>query len=75
MTSSNNHSDADVHLCVCAQVLLDKQFTGSDVTTGSFLSLKPRLISVLIGALQTESNASNIQVILGQSQILVLFVV
>ncbi|XP_023264035.1 ral GTPase-activating protein subunit beta-like isoform X1 [Seriola lalandi dorsalis] len=49
---------------VQSEVLLDRQFGGNDVTAGSFLSLKPRLIGVLIGALQTESNASNTQVIL-----------
>ncbi|XP_071349372.1 ral GTPase-activating protein subunit beta-like isoform X2 [Trachinotus anak] len=49
---------------VQSEVLLDRQLSGNDVTAGSFLSLKPRLISILIGALQTESNASNTQVIL-----------
>ncbi|XP_070758296.1 ral GTPase-activating protein subunit beta-like [Enoplosus armatus] len=49
---------------VQSEVLLDEQFSGDDVTAGSFLSLKPRLISVLIGALQTETDTSNTQIIL-----------
>ncbi|KAF3690357.1 Ral GTPase-activating protein subunit beta p170 [Channa argus] len=56
---------------VRSEVLLDKQISGNDFTATSFLSLKPRLFSVLVGALQTETDASNTQVILGQSQILV----
>ncbi|XP_037623458.1 ral GTPase-activating protein subunit beta-like isoform X3 [Sebastes umbrosus] len=49
---------------VQSEVLLDGRFSGDDVTAGSFLSLKPRLIGVLIGALQTETNTSNTQLIL-----------
>ncbi|XP_050930740.1 ral GTPase-activating protein subunit beta [Lates calcarifer] len=49
---------------VRSEVHLNRQLSGNDVTAGNFLSLKPRLISALIGALQTESNASNTQVIL-----------
>ncbi|XP_073323632.1 ral GTPase-activating protein subunit beta [Pagrus major] len=49
---------------VQSEVLLDGQFGGDDVTAGSFQSLKPRLISVLIGALHTEADASNTQIIL-----------
>ena len=57
-------------VCVClfVQVLLDGQFSGGDVTAGTYQSLKPRLISVLIEALHTETDASNTQIILGQSQ-------
>ncbi|XP_041805769.1 ral GTPase-activating protein subunit beta isoform X3 [Chelmon rostratus] len=43
---------------------LDRQFSGADVTAGSFSSLMPRLISVLIGALHTETDASNTHIIL-----------
>nr|XP_046241115.1 ral GTPase-activating protein subunit beta isoform X2 [Scatophagus argus] len=50
---------------VQSEVLLDGQFSGDDVTAGSFLSLKARLISVLVGALRTETDASNTQIILG----------
>ncbi|XP_031705975.1 ral GTPase-activating protein subunit beta [Anarrhichthys ocellatus] len=49
---------------VRSEVLLDGRFNGDDVTGGSFLSLKPRLIGVLIGALQTETDTSNTQIIL-----------
>ncbi|XP_056294569.1 ral GTPase-activating protein subunit beta isoform X3 [Pseudoliparis swirei] len=49
---------------VQSEVLLDGRFTGDDVTGGSFLSLKPRLIAVLIGALQTETDTSNTQILL-----------
>ncbi|XP_040015592.1 ral GTPase-activating protein subunit beta isoform X2 [Xiphias gladius] len=47
-----------------SEVLLGRRFSGNDIIAGSFLSLKPRLINVLIGALQTECDASNTQVIL-----------
>ncbi|XP_076602988.1 ral GTPase-activating protein subunit beta isoform X2 [Chaetodon auriga] len=49
---------------VQSELSLDRQFSGIDVTAGSFMSLKPRLISVLIGALHTETDASNTQIIL-----------
>ncbi|XP_070848760.1 ral GTPase-activating protein subunit beta [Chaetodon trifascialis] len=49
---------------VLSELSLDGQFSGIDVTAGSFMSLKPRLISVLIGALHTETDASNTQIIL-----------
>ncbi|KAM9361398.1 ral GTPase-activating protein subunit beta [Symphorus nematophorus] len=49
---------------VQSQVLLDGHLSGDDVTAGNFLSLKPRLISVLIGALHTETDASNTQILL-----------
>ena len=52
--------------CVFAQVLLDGKFSGDDVTAGNFLSLKPRLRSILIGALQTETDTTNTQILLGQ---------
>ncbi|XP_035517741.1 ral GTPase-activating protein subunit beta-like [Morone saxatilis] len=48
-----------------SEVLLDGRFNGDDVTAGGFLSLKPHLLSVLIGALHTETDASNTQIILG----------
>ncbi|XP_043978083.1 ral GTPase-activating protein subunit beta-like isoform X2 [Gambusia affinis] len=35
-----------------------------DATAGDFLSYKPRLCSLLIGALQTETDSSNIQLLL-----------
>jgi len=54
---------------------LDGRFTGDDVTGGSFLSLKPRLIAVLIGALQTETDTSNTQILLGQNLILILILI
>ncbi|XP_030274708.1 LOW QUALITY PROTEIN: ral GTPase-activating protein subunit beta [Sparus aurata] len=49
---------------VQSEVLLDGQFSGGDVTAGTYQSLKPRLISVLIEALHTETDASNTQIIL-----------
>uniref|UniRef100_A0A7N6B8Q5 Rap-GAP domain-containing protein n=1 Tax=Anabas testudineus TaxID=64144 RepID=A0A7N6B8Q5_ANATE len=54
------------------EVLPDSRFSGDNVTAGSFLGLKPRLLSVLIGALQTETDASNTQVILAAMLNLVL---
>ncbi|XP_051249746.1 ral GTPase-activating protein subunit beta isoform X3 [Dicentrarchus labrax] len=50
---------------VQSEVLLDGRFNGDDVTADSFLYLKPHLLSVLIGALHTETDASNTQIILG----------
>ncbi|XP_040889331.1 ral GTPase-activating protein subunit beta isoform X3 [Toxotes jaculatrix] len=47
---------------VQSEGLLNRWSGGNDVS--SFLSLKPRLISVLVGALQTESDTHNTQVIL-----------
>ncbi|XP_077386249.1 ral GTPase-activating protein subunit beta-like isoform X2 [Festucalex cinctus] len=35
-----------------------------DVTTGSFQSLKPRLVAVAIGSLQTETDGANMQMLL-----------
>ncbi|CAJ1051212.1 ral GTPase-activating protein subunit beta-like [Xyrichtys novacula] len=49
---------------VQSQVLLDRRLSGDDITAGNFLSLKPRLISVLMGALQTETDTFNTQIIL-----------
>ncbi|XP_062419956.1 ral GTPase-activating protein subunit beta [Pungitius pungitius] len=49
---------------VRSDLLLDGRLNRDDVTGGSFLSLKPRLIGVLIGALQTETDTSNTQIIL-----------
>ncbi|XP_068172385.1 ral GTPase-activating protein subunit beta-like isoform X2 [Antennarius striatus] len=49
---------------VQSEVLLNGEFSGDDVTAGSILSLKPRLISVLIGVLNLETDSSNIQLIL-----------
>lgn len=57
-------------VCVCTQVLLDGQSSGGEVPAGSFMSLKPRLLTVLIGALQTETDTTNTQIILGQLLIL-----
>ncbi|XP_038552371.1 ral GTPase-activating protein subunit beta isoform X2 [Micropterus salmoides] len=48
---------------VHSEGLLDGRFS-DDVTAGSFLSLEPRLISVLIGALQMETDTCNTQIIL-----------
>ncbi|KAM3620922.1 uncharacterized protein V6R79_003686 [Siganus canaliculatus] len=47
-----------------SEVSLTAQVRGDDVTAGNFLSLKPRLISILIGALHTETDASNTQMLL-----------
>ncbi|XP_047437802.1 ral GTPase-activating protein subunit beta [Mugil cephalus] len=47
---------------VHSQVSLDGKL--SDVTAGNFLSLMPRLTHILIGALQTETDSSNTQLIL-----------
>lgn len=60
----------NMHLCVCTQVLLDGRTSVDEVTAGSSMSLKPRLLTVLIGALQTETDATNTQIILGQFLIL-----
>ncbi|KAM8917363.1 ral GTPase-activating protein subunit beta-like isoform 2-T2 [Spinachia spinachia] len=49
---------------VRSESLLDGRLNRDDVTRGSFLSLKPRLIRVLIGALQTETDTLNTQIIL-----------
>ncbi|XP_070693597.1 ral GTPase-activating protein subunit beta [Pempheris klunzingeri] len=49
---------------VQSEVLLNGRFSGDDVTGGSFLSLRPRLIGVLTGALQTETDTTNTQIIL-----------
>ncbi|XP_039654300.1 ral GTPase-activating protein subunit beta isoform X2 [Perca fluviatilis] len=49
---------------VQSEVLLDGKFSGDDVTAGNFLSLKPRLRSILIGALQTETDTTNTQILL-----------
>uniref|UniRef100_A0AAQ4NUL8 Rap-GAP domain-containing protein n=1 Tax=Gasterosteus aculeatus aculeatus TaxID=481459 RepID=A0AAQ4NUL8_GASAC len=49
---------------VRSELLFDGRFNRDDVTGGSFLSLKARLIGVLIGALQTETDTSNTQIIL-----------
>ncbi|KAG8007218.1 Ral GTPase-activating protein subunit beta [Nibea albiflora] len=50
---------------VQSEVFLDRKSSGDDVTAGNFVSLKPRLISILIGALHTETDATNTQIILG----------
>ncbi|KAM6927877.1 ral GTPase-activating protein subunit beta [Xenentodon cancila] len=49
---------------VQAQVSLNGRLNADGVTAGNFLSLKPRLISLLIGALQTETNTRNTQLLL-----------
>ncbi|KAM9859251.1 ral GTPase-activating protein subunit beta [Aulostomus maculatus] len=49
---------------VQSEVLLNGQFSDDDVTAGSFLSLRARLIKVLMGALQTETHSTNIQTLL-----------
>ncbi|XP_034548760.1 ral GTPase-activating protein subunit beta-like [Notolabrus celidotus] len=49
---------------VQSQMLLDRRLSGDHITAASFLSLKPRLISVLMGALQTETDTFNTQIIL-----------
>ncbi|XP_068598211.1 ral GTPase-activating protein subunit beta-like [Brachionichthys hirsutus] len=49
---------------VQSEVLFNGEFSGEDVTTGSILSLKPRLITVLIGVLRLETDSSNTQLIL-----------
>ncbi|TDH13706.1 hypothetical protein EPR50_G00032890 [Perca flavescens] len=49
---------------VQSEVLLDGKFSGDDVTAGNFLSLKPRLRSILIGALQMETDTTNTQILL-----------
>lgn len=40
---------------------------GTSDAAGDFLSLRPRLHSVLIGALHTETDTTNTQMILGKS--------
>ncbi|XP_061584117.1 ral GTPase-activating protein subunit beta [Cololabis saira] len=49
---------------VPSQVSLNGGLNADDVTAGNFLSLRPRLISLLIGALQTETNTCNTQLLL-----------
>ncbi|XP_071374651.1 ral GTPase-activating protein subunit beta-like isoform X1 [Centroberyx affinis] len=49
---------------VQSEVLLEGKFSGDDVTAVSCLSLKRRLINILIGALQTETDPTNTQMIL-----------
>ncbi|KAM4588066.1 ral GTPase-activating protein subunit beta-like [Odontesthes bonariensis] len=49
---------------VQSQISLEGKLNADDVTAGNFLSLKPRLLNLLIGALQTEMDISNIQLIL-----------
>ncbi|KAM9314681.1 ral GTPase-activating protein subunit beta-like isoform 3-T4 [Pholidichthys leucotaenia] len=50
---------------VQTEVLTDGDIASDDVTPTSFLSLKPRLIGILIGALQTETDTYNTQLLLG----------
>ncbi|XP_041638494.1 ral GTPase-activating protein subunit beta-like [Cheilinus undulatus] len=42
----------------------NRRLSGDDIAAGSFLSMKPRLLSVLLGALQTETDTLNTQTIL-----------
>ncbi|XP_037831473.1 ral GTPase-activating protein subunit beta isoform X3 [Kryptolebias marmoratus] len=49
---------------VQSQVSLAGKLPASDVTGGNFLCLKHRLFSLLIGALQTETDTCNIQLLL-----------
>ncbi|XP_053568269.1 ral GTPase-activating protein subunit beta isoform X3 [Bombina bombina] len=54
---------------VKSEVLLEGKFSNDDGTIGdkpmTFLSLKLRLVNILIGALQTETDPNNTQMILG----------
>lgn len=54
---------------MCFQVLLEGKFNEEDGWPHdqpvSFLSLRLRLVNVLIGALQTETDPTNTQLILG----------
>lgn len=52
-------------MCVCVCNVGAGQL-GTDDAAGDFLSLRPRLHSVLIGALHTETDTTNTQMILGQ---------
>lgn len=63
-------SYANVNLpLVYADLLLHPQslrnVSDDEVTTGSFQSLKPRLIGLLMGSLQTETDSTNTQMLLG----------
>ncbi|XP_054639550.1 ral GTPase-activating protein subunit beta [Dunckerocampus dactyliophorus] len=53
------------------EVLLSGQYGGDDVTSGSVLSLKPRLLSLLIVSLQAETDSTNMQMLLAAMMILV----
>ncbi|XP_053309406.1 ral GTPase-activating protein subunit beta isoform X3 [Spea bombifrons] len=54
---------------VKSEVLLEGKFSNDDSSVGdkpvTFLSLKLRLVNILIGALQTETDSNNTQMILG----------
>ncbi|XP_075428041.1 ral GTPase-activating protein subunit beta isoform X4 [Ascaphus truei] len=54
---------------VKSEVLLEGKFSNDESTAGdkpvTFLSLKLRLVNILIGALQTETDPNNTQMILG----------
>uniref|UniRef100_A0A8C5Q9A0 Ral GTPase-activating protein subunit beta n=1 Tax=Leptobrachium leishanense TaxID=445787 RepID=A0A8C5Q9A0_9ANUR len=54
---------------VKSEVLLEGKYSNDDISCGdkpvTFLSLKLRLVNVLIGALQTETDPNNTQMILG----------
>ncbi|MEQ2250036.1 hypothetical protein ILYODFUR_035781, partial [Ilyodon furcidens] len=45
---------------------MDMMMSSDDALAGHLLSYKPRLLSLLIGALQTETATFNIQLLLGQ---------
>ncbi|KAF7643481.1 hypothetical protein LDENG_00238590 [Lucifuga dentata] len=49
---------------VQSEVLLQGRFNSNDATTVNILSLKPRLLNVLFGALQTETDSTNTQMLL-----------
>lgn len=56
-------------MCFYPQVVLEGKFSNDDSSTYdkpvTFLSLKLRLVNILIGALQTETDPNNTQMILG----------
>lgn len=57
------------------QVVLEGKFSNDDSSTYdkpvTFLSLKLRLVNILIGALQTETDPNNTQMILGHFNLLI----
>lgn len=61
-------SDTEINVFLL-QVVLEGKFSNDDSSTYdkpvTFLSLKLRLVNILIGALQTETDPNNTQMILG----------
>nr|XP_057910771.1 ral GTPase-activating protein subunit beta isoform X2 [Doryrhamphus excisus] len=59
------HQFGRIHL----EVLLNGRYGGDDVTSGNVLSLKPRLLSMLMVSLQAETDSTNVQMLLAAMMI------